>query len=172
MLFDNEKETFWDKVTSPYWWCYRTYRDVYHRVKRLPHFLSKWWVWTKLLWNDWDFDYLCLLPIIALKTKRTREYLVKENLVEVDERTMKEVEQLALRIWKDDYCSKEWDEFHKKYPIRWSRIVECDKPALTRLEQSGSDELMRLTKKQEELMEADMDRLFELIRKHMRTWWS
>jgi hypothetical protein len=162
---------FWDWCSQPYWWCYRTFKDAYHRIRRMPYFLSKLWDYTKLLWNDYDFDYLCLLDLIELKTKRTREYLVEEGMVHVDEKTMKEVELLARRIKEDNYYEWMWDEMHKKWPFRWRDLM--GQSTLSPKEQEErSWALMHHHKKSEAQMEAELDRLFMLIRKHIRVWWS
>lgn len=171
----DEEDTLWDKFLDiiGYWPVYRFCSEVRCRIRRLPYFLTKWWEYTKLLWNDWDFDYLCLLRIIELKTKRTREYLVKENLVHVDERTMREVQELARRAFADDYNSKELDALHEAHPGAWRRWIGKDGLRHSTMEDKVYwDEVMRLHKKGEAQLEADLDRLFMLIRKHIRVWWS
>jgi hypothetical protein len=74
------EETRWDKFLDMigYWPVYRFFAEARRRIRWMPYFIGKVWDYTKLLWNDWDFDYLSLLRLIELKTKRTREYLVKD----------------------------------------------------------------------------------------------
>lgn len=170
------KETRWDRFLDKigYWPVYRFVTEVRRRIRWTPYFIGKVWDYTKLLWNDWDFDYLSLLRLIELKTKRTREYLIEENLVKTNERLMREVEALCKRIYADDYFSEEWDELHKEHPHAWRRIFHEDTGCYhsTMNDENYGRRVSKLHKKQEAQLEEDLDRLFHIIRRHIRVWWS
>jgi len=111
------------------------------------------------------------LPLIELKTKRTREYLVKENVVHVDEKRMKEVELLCHRIFKDEYLPEERANLYSRYPVR-SVAASFFNHSKHPLEDMYYNELRIICEKCEQIKKQDKERLFYLLRKNINCWWS
>lgn len=173
------EQTKWDKFLDKigYWPVYRFFKEVRRRIRWTPFFIKKVWDYTKLLWNDWDFDYLCLLRLIELKTRRTREYLVDEKMVHVDERRMKEVEYLARRIFEDNYFPEEWDEYlsqlhMKSVPCTLEGFEDLYELKINHDDPDHEWKRKYLHEKTERLKQNEIDRLFYLIRKYLQVWWS
>jgi hypothetical protein len=160
-------EEFWHKV----------WRATICPVKWfICYFIPKWWEYTKLLYTqDIDFEFEHLLPLIELKTKRVREYLLWENVTHVDVKHMREVELLCRRIFEDDYLEKDKTELDSRYPVK--DIVDdfilggnrCRQHKLTK---PYYKEFRILSKRCERIKKQDEERLWKLLSKYLHCWWS
>lgn len=135
-------------------------------------YLPKLFDYAKVLWFDYDFEYEYLLPLIETKTRRTREYLLSEGAVEVDERRMKEVECLCRRLKADDYCAFEYAEIDSRYPVDEIMDRALDFNSRLALDEQYWKERRALFAKTERIKAADKDRLFYLLHKNLNRWWS
>lgn len=74
--------------------------------RNLKYGLRNFWVWSKLIYNDRDWDFVYLYQIIELKLLRMaqlhRKYGVCENAVQVAEE-LEEAAACLKRLYEDEY---------------------------------------------------------------------
>ena len=110
--------------------------------------LKRLWSWIPVIWNDREFDYTYLLQIMEFKMRQMAVHHRTRQVVADWERTAKQLEEAAAlckRMGTDAY-----------FDLTDYRHLE---PHET-------------NKKEDEMYARDMDRLFLLFKKYLRTWWD
>jgi hypothetical protein len=129
--------------------------------------------WRRVIWNDRSWDHTYLLRILRHKihlmsnewASPKNDFLLYEG-AEDDLRAMREVERTLTRLIEDDYAKKERAEDAQ----RFGEYVDFGK------RERGSKEewlesIRSISAIEEQERNADMDRLFELLRQNIRRWW-
>lgn len=156
-------------------------KKLYYQIK---YCIRNLWIYRKLIWNDRHWDHSFLYDMLAFKLEEMSKFYAKySSWTEKDEHValMKSASEMCKRIAKQNYCEKEWDEHSKKFPSTW-KFTQCeDNPQLSKLnieyETPGADEasyqdILRIEKLEEELINKDMDELFQILKEHSRSWWD
>ena len=93
-------------------------------IRNLPDNIANVFGWTKVLWNNWDWDELFLIDVIEYKLKKTKRYLERDTvLCEDTTNTAKEyIDQINIclgackQILNNEYETNLIYEFYNKYP--------------------------------------------------------
>jgi hypothetical protein len=125
--------------------------------------------WIPILWNNYDWDYWCLLKIMHFKMLRMADSFEKYGMSEGSESTAKEMRQVAeaiKRVMDDEYSDEAFDEYHK----RWGM------PSLEKLNIPISDEeradLKRIGDEYTAKLLADLGYIFNTMRDKILDWWD
>lgn len=185
------KDTGDDKPVSKlqFWWW-----DVQDRIHKLTSpfrkvrdFIIRVFHYLPILWQDKDFDWVFIITMLQFKLKRTREYLVKENIIVDIEEISKQIEiaeNLIDKILKDDFCKEEQDA----HDLKWGETNDYFTP-----NKNGIGSILNFSKtnantpeeKEQERSEqfaiyglgekrkADAwDKLYAHLRANLENWWS
>jgi hypothetical protein len=84
------------------------------------------------------------------------------------------------RIVKDEYCVEEWKKLDQRWGnTTWTDTLHTSVKAMSR-ENIKTDrdhelyikELIGLLQKEDHMAKQDIELLFDLMKKHIRTWWD
>ena len=105
------------KIKSSHGFPHSSSRDIKRAWKK------KVKEWTAFLKDDYDFDYAGILRVLLYKLKRTRECIIKNNVIckkSISEikHEISEVERLLQRVYNDDYYDKYDRELNKRFGRR------------------------------------------------------
>ena len=168
----------WGKITYPF--------------SRFFHWVVKTAQYSKLLWNDFDWDYSYILILLQYKLKRTRERILDNNIVVSAEQIAAEIKHAEdlIQNWRDDNFCEDLYEAHEK---KWGKIisrkernkddqVDGDKPwdwfmrreKATTLELHDQErkEYMAIHQQADKAKEENFDELFRHLRDHIQRWWD
>ena len=174
------KNTIFIKVK---WWLIDRYCDIRH----IPSFINKVITYTKILWSDYDFDYIYLFKLMRLKLYRMRNRIDNDKFVSSNIRTKQIKYALFLldRIIKNEYFSEE----EQKLDDKWGKLIMFTKltndnddmfhlkmtrdKCLTQQDELEEKNASRqLSEKQDLEYHKDIDRLFKHMNKYILKWWT
>jgi len=144
-----------------------------------------------VLTDDEDWDYYFILKILTYKLKRTRECIVKNNLIEDAEKISNQIlqaEQLFTNVMEDKYDEKYITEFNNKYgKCIFKKIPsKCNKTGkilsyeikITHEHETPKNsnkihkESLRNYEKAQKEKSNDLKKAFDIMHKHMFEWWD
>jgi hypothetical protein len=147
--------------------------------------VQKSWEYALFLRNDRDYDWTYILKLLEFKLARTRKCIEQgyHTNAKRDAHNIRVAELLIQRIVKDEYAQKQWNDHDAKWgeleirfgksdgfsvPLKFHRermITEED-------EERESRELIRIYEFEDQLKKYDVEYLFTIMRRHLRTWWE
>jgi len=155
-------------------------RDIKHGFRNL-------YAWLPLIWKDRDWDHGFLFEMLQFKLSRMEKCLRNGIHLHADE-TADKVKLCVLlldRINKDEYHEMVFKHHDKKWGETDLTFTKCkDNPEMSELHISRENvnseedkeqerkEYRAIMKRPDELMQQDIDMLFETMRKHIRGWWD
>lgn len=154
--------------------------------RKLIRFVEKIIAYSPLLWRDCDWDYMFILDMLSFKLRRTRERIVKNNLVQDAEKIGQQIkiaELLIKRIREDDYhsCLREsheekygkidlsFEPYDDKYKTVNFSHTKCN---TEEEEKEASQTSIAISDKEQASRKADLDYLFKHLRNHLLGWWD
>lgn len=151
----------------------QAYYNVYYGIKNLIK-------WAPIIWNDRDYDWNPLMRILEKKLRNMSELHESYGNAESSNDTAKELlfaSFLASKIAEEDYRNEAFGD--KKYLIKKNmmQFAPIGKTGSSRIEFTGlsddeREELLRLYKLEDDLLERDIELLFDLMKKRLRNWWD
>ena len=87
----------------------------FYKIKR---YILNIIAYTPILWHDRDFDHMYILTMLKYKLKRTRECIVKNNIISNVEEVGKEIgeaEYILTGLIEDNFCNTEIDIHEAKW---------------------------------------------------------
>lgn len=137
--------------------------------------------WFPVIWRDRDWDHNYLMLMIEKKldsmSKLHDRYSRRENTEEIV-RQLKLASKLAGKIASEDYVN---EAFGDKLNLRDKNemvFIPLDvgsgmsKLEFTGLTDDERKELLRLHNLEDELLERDIEILFDLMKNNLRNWWD
>jgi len=171
------------------WNVQNIWGNLTHPFTRTFHWFVKSIQYSRLLWNDFDWDYSYILILLQYKLKRTRKRILDNNIIlraEEIAAQIKHAEDLIQKWYDDDFC-KDLYEAHDK---KWGKMVDLSEPiehngikmytwnmsrenaTTPELQEQEKKEFMAIHQKAEEAKEKNFDELFAHIRKYIQGWWD
>lgn len=154
--------TIMDTITYPF-------RELYKRITNLMY-------WFPVIWTDKDWDECFLMAIMEHKIRSMAKYFKETQRHVGDDKVVKQMimcANLLNRLQKDQYCSKEFDEYVKAHPIEW---LSTSEDGLTRSQVIISDkdraQFKKIMDKEDYARKYDLLLLFDCMRVHILRWWS
>lgn len=163
-------------------WPKRTYNNIKHWFKDLFHKINNLFYWFPIIWNDYDWDHDFLMKMIQHKLESMERYFMSDKPQTEDAQdhavVMREIIVCMNRINNDDYHNL--DEFYEKFgldryaPIEF--VQDEDDPRLSRwvdrFTQEQKDSFMKYSKKDMDEEQADWDKIFDLLKTNIRSFWD
>lgn len=153
--------------------------------KRKKEFERKFREYKKFLRDDEDFDYHYIIRLLRFKLERTRDHIVKYNVIATKD-IIKQIEQviyLLKRVENENevYDKEIFGEFEKKYGqllIKSIPIDETRSEIIFRYEKETNEnsaqiyrEIKKLRTREVSAKHKDLDKALKLISKHIWGWW-
>lgn len=153
-------------------------------IRRLYEFLVKVCQYIPILWHDRDWDYAYILILLQFKLKRTRECIIKNDIIlesNLVAEEIKQCEDCIERILNDEYCKEEEEnlesidgapklDFTPTSDSNYQEMKIIYPKALSNEE--ARERRMELYLKQEKCKQEDYDLLFKMLREKIQGWWD
>lgn len=165
----------------------RRFPGLDYAPKRLKHLWGLVKDYAPVLFYDFDFDWVYILKLLRVKLQRTSDALKRGHLVS-SERHSLELKRLVFlidRILADDYDKISRERLDAEYGELEHKSEPTDNPNLNRmildrpLAREGSLEYlieskksMKMFKDAERQKQADIDYLFDTMKKKLQGWWD
>lgn len=147
--------------------------------------ISNLWKWKSVIWKDRDFDYVYLLIILKFKIDNMIDlYDYRDRYIgqEKHREKLKRCSILLHRLINNEYqenIMKPHDKKWGKIKFDWEKcdnenyklLVDRDNVLTEQDEEKERKEFMKLMKHVNYLENQDIDYLFHLMKKHLRSWW-
>ena len=170
----------WEKITEVWWDYTRPIRTFWYGIENL-------WSWKGVIWNDRQWDNGYFYDILYKKLTLMEEYYMdadscwSANHLKYAEDIKKT--RLALkRLIDDDYSpykemDKKWGEIEMwTTPTNREDLVECnikrEKECNLEDMEKCSKDTIKTVRAEEALKTQDLEYVFSMLRKHIRTWWD
>lgn len=157
-------------------------KDIWYTIKKLPKFIVKVFQYAKVLWRDCDYDYASILILLKYKIQRTREHIIKHDIIAdapIIAKQMRYAEFLIQRILDDDYLLDLQQQHDEKWGVTISHFDESnrfhivkEKSTTPELQKQERSEQMVIYDAQENVRQKDLDRLFRHLRRYIQRWWD
>lgn len=145
--------------------------SIYYNIKHGTQNLIKWF---PVVWQDRDWDHHYLTKVLSFKLSNMEKLFRNEgHTVNSDEiaNQLKCVAQLAKAISDEDYESEAFKG--KEYLLEKHEIkFEGNKLVTYGLTDAEKKEFRELVKLEDKYMDRDIELLFDLMKKNIRTWWD
>jgi hypothetical protein len=148
--------------------------------------ISNLWKWKSVIWHDRDFDYVFLLIILKFKIDKMIElYNYRDIYVdqEKDKQELKLCSKFLDRLIKNDYQKnamiyhdREWGEISfiwKKCEDSENYKLETDRKNIIseKDKEKEREKFMKLMKHSNYMENQDIEYLFDIMKKKLRSWW-
>lgn len=148
------------------------FHNIKRNIKNLPYNIKNIFQWSKVLWNNFDWDSTFLLEIIQYKLERMNKYFSNANIS--TEETYREITdsiQICLdasrHLTSSDFEIELIDNYYDKFPF-------ClDKESVD--EEERDKEQKAFLEMENNIIENEKKfsaRLFDGIRDNYKKWWD
>jgi hypothetical protein len=141
--------------------------NIKRNIRNLSYNIKNIFQWSKILWNNFDWDYRFLLDIIQYKLERMNDYFSNANIT--TEETYKEMIngiQSCLdachHLISRDFESDLIDNHYNKFPFSLDKGFSDE-------QRKSFDEMLKTTAEKEKKFSAQ---LFDGIRDNYKKWWD
>lgn len=171
----------------------KIFSNFTYPLKRFYRFIVKLFKYGKLLWSDFEFDYIYLLKILQLKfvlmadffetkgmtltaTKRAKELRICANLIQriIDDN----YDAIPLKKLDEKYGKIEWgfeplkDEEHKDKGCSTLNLYRSGAPKGSPEYEAEYKESRKIYEKADAQKQRDIDYLCDMMKKKMLRWWD
>ena len=172
-----------EKLKNLKWKLTRPFKHFYY-------FCIKLYIYAKLLWSDYEWDYVYLLRVMQLKMRLMSEHMEKDGITVSSTRKAKELKlcvDLIQRIVDNEYGSIALDNISKKYgkikmdenPIEINghkyyelNIYHENAPKGTDAYEQESKETRKAFEDAERQRKQDIAYHFDTMKKRLEGWWD
>lgn len=154
--------------------------NIMKKIKNLFYNIKNIFRWSKILWNNFDWDYTYLLEIIEYKLFCMKEYF--ENAKITTSETYAEMSEkidIALdachQLTSRDFESKLLDPHYEKYPFRadeWNDGQGRKVHGMLPMESKEKEDFLAMTKKIDDKEKEYKHQLFDTMRDYYDWWWD
>lgn len=147
--------------------------DLLTEIKNLPFNIKNIFDWSKVLWNNFDWDGNFLLEIMEYKLQRMKKYMEVDTVI-IREEADKDVAEMDLcldairHLISNDYEESIIDEYHEKYPIDWEHYLE---QLNTPMPKEQKKDWKEMHKNIDTLKDKYKHQLFDTLREKYN-WWG
>jgi len=141
-------------------------------IKNLPYNISNIYKWSKVLWNNFDWDDTFLLEIISFKLKSMKKYFENDSCIEDSPIVVEQITNCITacdHLITNDFEEKLTDAYYKKYPIDLEHWIEQINTAMTIEQASDFAEMHKIIETKKYLYK---ELLFNTMRDNIETWWD
>ena len=159
----------------------RVVNKVITEIRNLPYNIKNIFGWSKVLWNNFDWDHDYLLVILEYKLTKMKKYFENSKWIDVEEgsKTAKEIDvclQACNKLLDEEYKNEIYEKFYDKYPIasleEWideqGRTVHGMKP----MAKEERKEFKKAYKLADKTSKDLRHQLFDNMRDNLEGWWD
>jgi hypothetical protein len=145
-----------------------------NKIKRFLYNIKNIYGWSKILWNNFDWDGAYLLKIIEYKLSKMEKYFENGEITTPETyQEMLDKINIALSACKQ-LTSREFelellDAHYEKYPIRYDHWLEDINKPMTEIQHAEWVEMNRLIDEKEKEYNRQ---LFDTMRDYHDWWWD
>lgn len=156
-------------------------REVITEIRNLPYNIKNIFGWSRVLWNNFDWDYDFLFEILEYKLKKMKKYFEASRFLDEDgyNKTVSEISislDACSNLLGDKYKNEIYEKFYDKYPIvsleEWidkqGRKVHGMKPMAVEEKKEFRKTYNLVDKTSKELRH----QLFDNMRDSIEGWWD
>ena len=150
-------------------------------IRNLPYNIKNIFGWSKILWNNFDWDHDFLLEILEYKLKKMKKYFDTSRFLD-EEGYNKTVSEISIsldacsQLLGEKYENEIYEKFYEKYPIppleEWidkqGRIVHRTKS----MEEEERKEFKKAYKLVDKTSKDLRHQLFDNMRDNLEGWWD
>ena len=147
---------------------------VWYRISRFFRRIGRFCAYVPVIWRDEDWDWAPILTMTRYKIQRTHDYIKYHGHCADQEpqlALMEEAVEVIGRIVAEKYCDQEMVAHYKKWftEERWEEQSNGTMRMIPMSEEQRK-EWKPIYDKSIQLAEADWNRLFDILKNHMRDW--
>ena len=138
--------------------------------------------WFSIVWNDRDWDYYFIFELLKFKLERMEQCLREHGRSidnEKDANSIKECIVILERLIKDDYAAEDWNRIRSKWgDFEFSNCENgCTKLTVSGVkteedEKKYSSDIKNCCEKEENMIQKDLNDLFDNMKINIRRWWD
>lgn len=145
-------------------------------------------VWFPIIWKDRNWDYFYILEILHKKLS-LMEHFIREDGIHINNKEDADKIKLCVvlidRLLKDEYYENVFKHHHEKWGSLRFKTTQCkDNEKLYSVDiisenvktdedkEQERKEFKCLSHKPEEMKTQDINCLFNMMAKHIRSWWD
>ena len=162
--------------------------EVTYPFKRFYSFITKMFIYGKLLWYDFEFDYVYLLRILQLKLRLMADNFEKRGVTVSAPKKAKEIricvylidriidnnyDELLTKKLEEKYGKLEW-EFTDTEDSKFKELHLYRKkaPEGTPEFEDEKKQSLKIIKYSDEQRQRDINYLFDTMKKNIQGWWD
>ena len=154
--------------------------DIIHEIKNLPYNIKNIIRWSKILWNNFDWDDSYLLEIIEYKLSRMKEYFETANITTQETYAeMLEKINIALnachQLISRDFEMELLNPYFEKYPFHideWEDEQGETVHGMLPLDGQEKEDFASMNKKIVDKEKEYNHQLFDTMRDYHDWWWD
>lgn len=134
--------------------------------------------WLPIIWADRDWDYMYLLFILDKKLETMSKHHKKGHLVDSKEtqQTLDELRETISRILDGDYEAEAFsgqEELLEKQKITFTEQDNGDYlVGFEGLDEKETEQYRKCLRKEDDLLQEDIEKLFDTIKENIQRWWD
>lgn len=155
---------------------------IFSPMRRFFESVRRVFVWFPIVWKDRDWDYDYLYEVLKKKLQLMSQYEKKYACADKSEEVAKQMDEVILLIEKQQngYHDEAFKEFYDTYPDFESDIIFNDDPnhkgwSTIEFKYDNEEQEKLYSKclhKLPKLEEDGKNKLFDLIKENIDSWWD
>jgi hypothetical protein len=155
-------------------------KDIIREIKHIPYNIKTILQWSKILWNNFDWEGNFLLEIIEYKLKRMKKYFETASIT-TEETYSEMIEKISDCLYavdqlcSDEYNDKIFEDHYNKYPLEILKEKSETGNIIYKMKSMGKDEkaeFKKLTKISNQKNKELRHQLFDTMRDYYDNWWD
>jgi len=149
-------------------------KDFIKEIKRIPPNLINILKWSKVLWNNFEWDSAYLLEIIQYKLSKMKKYFETANII-LPETYAEMLDKINLaldacnQLVSRDFETELHDTFYSKYPQDLENWIQhINDPWSEEKKKEFNDMVNAVNEKEKEYEH----QLFDTMRDYHQEWWD
>jgi hypothetical protein len=155
--------------------------EIVTEVRNLPYNIKNVFGWSRVLWNNFDWDHNYMLVILEYKLKKMKKYFETANWLEKAEndKTANEISvslDACSKLLDEEYKNEIYGKFYEKYPIStFEEWIDEQGRTVHGMKSMVGEERREFTKAYKLADKTDKElrhQLFDNMRDNFEGWWD
>jgi hypothetical protein len=154
--------------------------DIKIEIKNLPYNIENIIGWSKVLWNNFDWDHAYLLEILEYKLQKMKKYFETSGFIEKEEYD-KMIEKISIcldackQLRNTEYEDILYEKYYEKYPFHIDTWVDEQGRVVHGMKSMDGEERDCFLQTQELIDNKNKElrhQLFDTMRDNYDWWWD
>ena len=149
-------------------------------IRNLPYNIKNIFGWSRVLWNNFDWDHNYMLVILEYKLTKMKRYFENSKWIDEEEgsKTAKEIDvclQACNKLLDEEYKREIYGKFYEKYPITLNEWLDEQGRTVHGMLPMVGEKKKEFTKAYKLADKTDNElrhQLFDNIRDNFEGWWD